>query len=179
MDNKDYEYIQQEFKRMQEENMKPIKITKQLIDNLLNNYNAYLFSELYYDSEVNDEERNYFSRKFTDSEWDEYKKNFDPRKSNNWVDEFNEGNWGITNYGIKKMIVENIRYLKRYQYTNSDDIRFYMNKNEDNNSVHIYFYGRDLDEQCDYWIFFYDKETDKCLNCKKRHCWRNNICGEK
>ena len=31
MDNKDYEYIQQEFKRMQEENMKPIKITKQLI----------------------------------------------------------------------------------------------------------------------------------------------------
>jgi hypothetical protein len=177
MDNKDYEYIQEEFKRMQETNMKPIKITTRLINNLLNNYNTYLFSELYYDSEVNDEERNYFSRKFTDEEWEEYKKNFDPRQSNNWVDEFSEGNWGITNYGIKKMIIGNIRYLKKYQYTTPNDVRFYMNKNDD--SVHIYFYGRDLDEQCDYWIFFSNKEIDKCLNCRKRSCWRNTTCGEK
>lgn len=176
MDKKDYVYIQEEFKRMKEENMKPVKITKQLIDNLLNNYNAYLFSELYYDSEINDNDRDYFSRKFTDEEWEEYKKNYDSRSSNNWIDEFREGNWGITNYGVKKEIIENIRYLKRYQYTNSDDIRFYMN-NRDDDSVHIYFYGRDLDEQCDYWMFFYKKEVDKCLNCKKRYCWRNDICG--
>lgn len=177
MDNKDYEYIQKEFKNQREEDMKPVKVTRKLIDELLNKYNACYYSELYYDSAIYDEDRNDYSKQFTDEEWKEYKKNYDTRKFNNWVDEYSDGNWGITITGIKKMIIKDIKYLKKYQYTNPKDIRFYMNVNE--KGANIYFYGRDLDEQCDHWFCFYNKEVDKCLMCKKTSCWRSNTCGEK
>jgi hypothetical protein len=177
MDNKDYEYIQKEFKRQKEENMNPVKITKQLIDGLLNKYNACQYAELWYDSEIDDEDRVIYNRKFTDDEWKEYKINFDSRSSNSWVDEFDVGIWGLTNSRIRKMIRNDLNDLKKYQYTHPNDIRFYINKTEKGSN--IYFYGRDLPSQRDYWFSFYNKEVTRCLTCKKDSCWRSKVCGEK
>ncbi|WP_252251212.1 hypothetical protein [Clostridium sp. VAP52] len=155
MDNRDYGYIKEEFKRQKIHNMNPIKMTNKLINKLLNKYNAYVFSELYYDDE----------------------KSNDSRAFNNWIDEYSEGNYGITNYGVKKMTINNLKYLKKYQYINTNDIRFYISETDE--LTQIYFYGRDLDIQCDNWFIFYDKETNKCLKCKKTYCWRHDTCGDK
>ncbi|NFH01322.1 hypothetical protein FC831_13725 [Clostridium botulinum] len=155
MDNRDYKYIKEEFKRQKTHTMKPIKITNKLIHDLLNKYNTYTYSELYYDE----------------------KGSSDSRASISWIDEYSEGIWGITNYGVKKMIIDNIKYLKKYQYLNTNDIRFYIGKID--NLTKIYFYGRDLDIYYDSWFTFYDTEINQCLKCKKQFCWRHDICGNK
>ena len=177
MDNKDYEYIQKEFDTQKEHNMKPIKVTKQLIDKLLNKYNACAFTELYYDDWATDEDRATHSKKYTDEEWKDYKKNYDKRGFNNWYDPYEEGNWGFTNNKIRKMTRNELNELKKYQYTSPNNIRFYINENEKISK--LYFYGRDLDIQCDFWFGFYNKEVSRCLTCRKDLCWRSSICGEK
>ena len=176
MDNKDYKYIQKEFNNQKEYNMEPVKITKQLIDKLLDKYNTGYLTELYYDQEIYDHDRNNYSREFTDIEWEEYKKNYDTRKFNNWCDPYSEGTWGLTNNNVRKMIRTNLNELKKYQYSHPNDIRFYINEAEDKSN--IYFYGRDIDIQCDLWFGFYNKEVDRCLKCKKDLCWRSITCGK-
>ena len=84
MDNKDYEYIQKEFKKQKEEGMKRIKFTKSLLDSLFNKYNSYSYTELYYDSETDEDDRNYKGENMTDEQWEEYKNNYDSRSFNNW-----------------------------------------------------------------------------------------------
>ena len=108
MDDKDYEYIQKEFKDQNESNMKPIHITKQLIDKLLNKYNACGYTELYYDDEATDEDRKHSSKEYTDKEWEEYTKNYDTRAFNNWCDPYEEGTWGLTNNRVRKIIRSNL-----------------------------------------------------------------------
>lgn len=177
MDKKDYEYVQKEFDSQKEREMKPVKITKQLIDKLLGNYNTGSVTELYYDDEITTEDRERSSKEFTDIGWEEYKNNYDTRSFNNWADPYEEGTWGLTVSRVRKMIRINLNELKKYQYTNPEDIRFYINENEKGSN--IYFYGRDLDIQCDYWFGFYNKGIDRCLKCKKDLCWRSITCGEK
>lgn len=177
MDSKDYEYIQKEFKKQKEEGMKPVKFVKQLLDGLLNKYNTYCYSEHYYDSEIDDDDRDYEGENMTDEQWKEYKNNYDPRSFSNWCDPYEDGIWGFTNQRVKKLIIQELNSLKKYQYTNSNDVRFYINENE--KGANLYFYGRDLDIQCDYWFCFYNKKVDKCLNCKKDSCWKRSTCGEK
>lgn len=145
-----------------------------------------VFSELWYDYCLDREddgfyydENNYYKR-LTDEEWNEKVKNFDSRNYNNWIDEFSEGNFGITYTGIKEMIYNNFRHNKKYQYKEyKNDNRFYMFTKD--NDVQIYFYGRDLKEQCDYWYLFFTREdTDKkCIKCKRRYCWDNRNCKKK
>jgi len=84
VDNKDYEYIQKEFKKQKEEGMKRIKFTKSLLDSLFNKYNSYSYTELYYDSETDEDDRNYKGENMTDEQWEEYKNNYDSRSFNNW-----------------------------------------------------------------------------------------------
>lgn len=178
MDNKDCEYIQKEFKKQKYEGMKPVKFTKSLLDSLFNKYNYYTYTELYYDSEIDDDDRNYKGENMTDEQWEQYKNSYDSRKFNNWCDPYEEGIWGFTNQQVKKLIIQELNTLKKYQYTNLNDVRFYMNENSE--KVNIYFYGRDLEDlQCDYWFCFYKQESNKCLICKKNSCWKHPRCGEK
>lgn len=177
MDSKDYEFIQKEISKQKYEDMKAIKFTKSLLDSLFNKYNSYAYTELYYDSEIDDDDRSYKGVNMTDEQWEDYKNNYDPRRFNNWCDPYEEGIWGFTNEQVKKLIIQELNILKKYQYTNLNDIRFYMNKT--NKKVNIYFYGRDLDIQCDFWFCFYNKQVDKCLICRKNSCWKYPRCGEK
>lgn len=80
MDNKDYEYIEKEFEKQKEDNMKPIKFTKSLLDSLFDKFNTYAYTELYYDSETDDDDRNYEGENMTDDEWEQYKNNYDSRR---------------------------------------------------------------------------------------------------
>lgn len=177
MDTQDYKYIQLEFEKQKRKDMKPVKITKKLIDKLLSDYNTCYYTELYYDSTIDNADRYNYTKQFTDEEWEEYKRNYDSRKFNNWCEPYNQGSWGFTIKGIKKMLRAELNHLKKYQYTNPSDTRFYINTNEEGSN--IYFYGRNLSSQCDYWFGFYNKEEDICLNCKKDSCWRSSVCGEK
>jgi hypothetical protein len=177
MDSKDYEYIQKEFKKQKEEGMKPVKFTKSLLDSLFNKYNTYTYTELYYDSEIGDDDRSYEGENMTDEQWEEYKNNYDSRSFNNWCDPYEEGIWGFTNQRVKKLIIYELNNLKKYQYTEPNEIRFYINETDE--KTNIYFYGRDLDIQCDYWFSFYKQESSKCLTCKKDSCWKHPRCGKK
>ena len=178
MDNKDYGYIEKEFKNQKEDNMKPVKFTKSLLDGLFKKFNTYAYTELYYDSEVDDDDRSYKGENMTDDEWEQYKNNYDSRRFNNWCDPYEDGIWGFTNKRIKKLIIYELNNIKKYQYTNTNDIRFYMNEAEE--KVNIYFYGRDLEDlQCDYWFCFYKLKPNNCLICKKDSCGKHPRCGHK
>lgn len=148
MDKFDLELIQKELNKKDYKVIKPIKITKRLIDKLMKEYNTCFYCVNFYDAEQ-------------DINSDEERKQF-----NNWTDYYSHDQWGLTNYTVRKEIRYMLNKLKLKSY--EKDRCYYLECEE---SIDLYFYGRDLSEQCDYWFSFYNEEETYCLmNCRRSEC---------
>lgn len=148
MDKFDLELIQKELNKKDYKVIKPIKITKRLIDKLMKEYNTCSYCVNFYDAEQ-------------DINSDEERKQF-----NNWTDYYSHDQWGLTNYTVRKEIRYMLNKLKLKSY--EKDRCYYLECEE---SIDLYFYGRDLPEQCDYWFSFYNEEETYCLmSCRRSEC---------
>lgn len=148
MDKFDLELIQKEISQKDYKIIENIKITKRLIDKLMNKYNTCSYCVNFYDAEQ-------------DINSDEERKQF-----NNWTDYYSHNQWGLTNYTVRKEIRYMLNKLKLESYEKG---RFYYLEHYE--GVDLYFYGRDLPEKCDYWISFYNEEETYCLiSCRRNEC---------
>lgn len=174
MDKFDLELIQKELNKKDYKIVKPIKITKGLIDKLMNEYNTCSYYELYYDDEPDISDEEWDKLGTTDDEkekkFKEICNNIDNTKRrkqfNNWTDPYEWGIWGWTNHKVRKEARRSLNEIKQQSY--EEGRCYYL---EYDKGVKLYFYGRDLPEQCDYCFYFYNEEETPCTKCRKNKCW--------
>ncbi|WP_283695804.1 hypothetical protein [Clostridium perfringens] len=148
MDKFDLELIQKELNKKDYKVIKPTKITKRLIDKLINKNNTCFYYVNFYDAEGDSEKRR--------------------KQFNNWTDPYEWGIWGWTNHKVRE---EAKCLLYKLRNKSCEDGRCYYL--EYDKGVELYFYGRDLPEQCDYWFDFHNEEETPCTTCKRDICWED------
>ena len=159
MDKIDLELIQKELNKKDYKVIKQIKITKRLIDKLMNKYNTCSYFEKYYD-----EDGDIFEEEGLKELGDTIEKR--RKQFNNWTDPYAWGIWGLTNHKVRKKVRNELNEIKQQSY--EEGRCYYL---EYDKGVKLYFYGRDLPEQCDYWFSFYNEEETPCTTCKRDICW--------